>query len=88
MGSLTESLTGGELDKVFKSSNWQDFYKEYPESGGYWIFSRPGYNSALNEALLSVSHWCGELCGTGYVYFLTKQNGEWKVQNRLMLWLA
>jgi hypothetical protein len=81
-------ITQGELDKAFKGGGWQGFYKEYPEAGGYWIFSRPGYNSARNEAVLSVSHQCGELCGTGHLYFLTKQNGEWKVQNRLMLWIS
>ena len=36
-GKSHRIITRGELDKVFKSSNWQDFYKEYPESGGYWI---------------------------------------------------
>jgi hypothetical protein len=81
-------IARGELDKAFKGGSWQDFYKEYPESGGYWIFSRPGYNSARNEAVLSVSHWCGELSGTGHLYFLAKQNGQWKVQNRLMLWIS
>src|SRR5258708_125572 len=81
-------ITRGELDKVFKGGRWQDFYKKYPEAGGVWSFSRPGYNSARNEAVLSVGHGCGELCGTGHLYFLVKQNGEWKVQNRLMLWIS
>jgi hypothetical protein len=66
----------------------QQFYKQYPEADLYWIFSRPGYNSSRTEALLDVTHWCGELCGTGHLYFLAKQNGKWKVQNRLMLWIS
>jgi hypothetical protein len=81
-------ITQGDVDKAFKDGGWQGFYKEHPEAGGYWIFSRPGYNSERNKAVLSVSHWCGELCGTGYLYFLTKQNDQWKVQNRLMLWIS
>jgi hypothetical protein len=80
-------LTQEELDNISKGG-WEDFYKKYPEAGGVWTFSRPGYNPARNEAVLSVSHWCGDLCGTGHLYFLTKQNGEWKVQNRLMLWIS
>jgi hypothetical protein len=77
-----------ELDKAFKEGGWSDFYKKYPDAGGVWTFSRPGYNSARNEAVLSVSHACGELCGTGHLYFLTKLDGQWKVQNRLMLWIS
>jgi hypothetical protein len=81
-------ITKEELEKAFKGAGWEQFYKQYLEAGGYWIFSRPGYNSSRTEALLDVTHWCGQLCGTGHLYFLTKQNGQWKVQNRLMLWIS
>jgi hypothetical protein len=81
-------ITKEELEKAFKGAGWEQFYKQYPEAGGYWIFSRPGYNSSRTEALLDVSHWCGGLCGTGHLYFLVKQNGQWKVQNRLILWIS
>lgn len=77
-----------ELDKIFKEGGWEDFYKKYPETGGVWTFSRPGYNSAGNEAVLYVGHSCGSLCGTGHLYFLAKQNDQWIVQNRLMLWIS
>ena len=76
-----------ELDDIFKGG-WECFYKKYPAAGGVWTFSRPGYNPTRNEAVLDVGHMCGSLCGTGHLYFLTKQNGEWKVQNRLMLWIS
>ena len=81
-------VTKEELDRAFKGAGWEQFYKQYPEAGGYWIFSRPGYNSSRTEAVLSVAHWCGVLCGTGHLYFLTKRDGQWKVQNRLMLWIS
>lgn len=77
-----------ELDKAFNRGDWQGFYKKYPDAGGVWTFSRPGYNSARNESVLSVSHWCGSLCGTGHLYLLAKRNGQWKVRNRLMLWIS
>jgi hypothetical protein len=79
-----------ELDEIFKKRNgsWENFYEKYPEAGGVWTFSRPGYNSARNEALLSVSHTCGMLCGTGHLYFLAKQDNQWTVLNRLMLWIS
>jgi hypothetical protein len=81
-------ITQAELDKIFKEGDWEDFYKKYPEAGGVWTFSRPGYNSSRNEAVLYVSHACGSLCGTGHLYFLTEQNNQWTVQNRLMLWIS
>ena len=77
-----------EVDKIFKHGNWEDFYKKYPEAGGVWGFSRPGYNSARTEAVLYVSHACGMLCGTGHLFYLARQNNQWKVQNRLMLWIS
>ena len=77
-----------ELDKIFKEGSWEDFYKKYPEAGGVWAFSRPGYNSQRNEAVLYVSHACGMLCGTGHLFYLVRQNNQWKVQNRLMLWIS
>jgi hypothetical protein len=81
-------VTQEELDKVFKGGHWEDFYKKYPQAGGVWAFSRPGYNSARNQAVLYVSHACGSLCGTGHLYFLAKRNDRWAVQNRLMLWIS
>jgi len=81
-------ITKEELDKIFKEGQWENFYKKYPEAGGVWQFSRPGYNSARNEAVLYVSHTCGILCGTGHLYFLVKQNAQWTVKNRLMLWIS
>jgi hypothetical protein len=81
-------ITREELERIFKEGHWEDFYKKYPEAGGVWTFSRPGYNSARNEAVLYVSHACGILCGTGHLYFLAKQNDRWTVKNRLMLWIS
>ena len=81
-------VTQEELDRIFKGGQWGDFYKKYPQAGGVWTFSRPGYNPARNEAVLYVGHSCGSLCGTGHLYFLAKRNDQWTVQNRLMLWIS
>src|SRR5215469_721922 len=80
-----------EVNNFFKKGTgkgWQEFYKRYPKSAGYWQFSRPGYNSTRDEALLYVSHSCGSLCGTGHLYLLSKQSGKWTVKNRVMLWIS
>jgi hypothetical protein len=67
---------------------WEEFYKKYPNYAGYWTFSRPGYNRRGDEAVLYVMHACGPRCGTGHLYFLSRQNDQWTVKNRLMLWLS
>jgi hypothetical protein len=83
-------ITPEELDKTFKKKarGWEEFYKKHPRAAGYWEFSRPGYNAARDEAVLYVGHSCGDLCGTGHFYFLSKQNDQWTVRNRLIIWIS
>lgn len=79
-----------ELANMFKkgADGWDKFYQLYPDAAGFWDFSSPGYNKARNEAVLYVGHHCGGLCGTGHLFFLVKEDGQWKVKNRLMLWIS
>ncbi len=80
----------GKLEDLFKKGGggWDKFYQIYPDAAGVWDFSHPGYNEARNEAVLYVGHSCGNLCGTGHLFFVAKENGQWKVKNRLMLWIS
>jgi hypothetical protein len=84
-------IAGKEIRDSFSKSigkGWEEFYKKYPNSAGYWQFSRPGFNSARDTAWLYVVHACGGLCGTGHLYLLSKENGHWTVKDRLMLWIS
>jgi hypothetical protein len=71
----------GDLD-------WEGFYKKYPKSGGIFTFSRVGFSKDGQQALLFVTNWCRTLCGTGEYYLLKKENGEWKVVNKHMIWIS
>jgi len=71
-----------------KKDGWQAFYEKHPNAGGFWSFSRPGFNTAGDEALVYVVHSCGWLCGTGHYYLLAKESDVWKVKNRVMLWIS
>jgi len=84
------SIAHAEVDTFFKSKGdgWARFYKEHPKAAGFWDFSRPGYNAARSEALIYLGHHCGWLCGTGHLVFLTKADGQWRITNRLMLWIS
>jgi hypothetical protein len=85
-----------ELGKYFTKpplpghDGWQEFYKAHPHAAGFWTFSRPGFNSDHTEAVLYVTHSCGWLCGTGHLYFLTRESpsAKWTVKNRLFLWIS
>jgi hypothetical protein len=77
-----------KLEQIFKKGGWEEFYRKYPNAAGFWDFSHPGYNEARTEAVLYVGHSCGDLCGTGHLFFVAKETGQWKVKNRLMLWIS
>jgi len=84
-------IAGKEIQDLFSKSvgkGWEEFYKKYPNSSGYWQFSRPGFNPAHDTAWFYVVHACGGLCGTGHLYLLSKENGQWTVKYRLMLWIS
>ena len=84
-------IVGKEIQELFSKNlgkGWEEFYKKYPDSAGYWAFSRPGFNPAHDTAWLYVIHACGGLCGTGHLYLLLKEDGKWSVKYRLMLWIS
>jgi hypothetical protein len=88
---LYRFLSKKEHDNFFKKKGvggWKDFYKRYPKSSGFWSFSLVGYDTNGTEALVYVGHHCGGLCGTGHLVLLAKEDGNWMVRNRVMLWIS
>jgi len=84
-------LSKDELDGNFKKkgpAGWSAFYKKHPKASGYLSFSSVGYSSSGTEALVYLGHYCGGLCGTGHLILLAKENGQWVVKNRLMMWIS
>lgn len=84
-------LSQEDEDKFFKKKGprgWQDFYKKYPKSSGFWSLSPVGCDTSGTEALVYVGHHCGGLCGTGHLVLLAKESGHWAVKNRVLLWIS
>ena len=78
-----------EIEKIFNGGGWwEEFYKRYPDSGGLIIFSRAGFNAAMNQALVYIQHGCGGLCGTGHYVLLEKSVDGWRVVKRNMVWIS
>ncbi|OLE51366.1 MAG: hypothetical protein AUG51_22965 [Acidobacteria bacterium 13_1_20CM_3_53_8] len=67
---------------------WVYFYKKFPNSVGLIYFSRVAFNSARDQALISVEYSCGGTCGEGDFVLLKKEQNIWKIQNKIGLWVS
>jgi hypothetical protein len=65
---------------------WAKFEAKYPEARGFILFSRVGFDADVDQALVSMGFRCGDLCGAGGLYLLVKEDGNWKVQEELIVW--
>jgi len=82
-------LTSEKLKEIASQPNWGQLLTErYPGSYGYTIFSRVGFNSTLDQALIYVGYVGGPLMGSGSYYLLEKQNGEWILKDQIEVWIS
>jgi hypothetical protein len=75
---LISSETVISIIKPFtEMEDWKEFYKKYPDSGGFIDLSAVGFNADKTVAVVSKGRWCGSLCGEGDYYVLQKKDGKW-----------
>lgn len=67
---------------------FEDFYLKFPESGGFMVLSRVGFNRKHDQALVSTGWLCGGLCGMGDYVLLAKKSGAWSVEKTAENWVA
>jgi hypothetical protein len=67
---------------------WRSFYSRYPNSGGYFTLTRPGFSADGRHAYLITGFHCGGLCGEGHDVILLKENGRWRVADARMTWIS
>jgi len=76
-------VPGDEITASFRAApdtqtfGWRNFYRRFPDSGGYMTASPVGFNGAKNRAMVYLGHSCGALCGGGGFHFLERLNGDW-----------
>jgi len=75
-----QSPRGSKSPEVFRQA--------YPGADGIISFSRVGFDSRLDEAMVSTSFVCGGLCGDGHVYVLRKQSGRWSIVTAWLEWIS
>ena len=80
-------LTAGDAENVIKAG-WKHFHKRYPKSPGITLLSLPGINAERDRALQYVGNSCDSLCGEGWLLLLVKENGQWKVFKKTVIWVS
>jgi hypothetical protein len=50
--------------------------------------SRAGIGDDGRQALISVSGWCGGLCGSGWLVVLERDDDRWRVHGMIMTWVS
>ena len=68
----------GGFDDVVKQGGWEQYYRQYQDSGGLIEFSAVGFNADKTVAVVYMGHGCGSLCGGGGFHTLEKVDGKWK----------
>ncbi|KYK31890.1 MAG: hypothetical protein HXS48_07765 [Theionarchaea archaeon] len=77
-----------EVREHFQNDAWFELYAKYPFSQGIMTLSRVGFNSEMNQALVYVGNQKEILSGAGYYVLLTKMNGVWIIQDKVMIWIS
>lgn len=80
-----------ELGKLFMPScdlGWKKFYLKFPNSVGNASFSRVGFDSQRNFAVVNFGNQSACLAGGGQIVFLQKENDVWKIKKSQMTWVS
>jgi hypothetical protein len=80
-----------EITRLFERDlrgGWQEFYRRYPESGGYVQLSRVGYSTDRTQALLFVRHGCADVCGSGHYILLQRGLDGWSTLAATRAWIS
>lgn len=82
-------LTQEEQNQILDTDDgWRQFYQAFPESPGILTFSRVGFNIQANQALVYVGNQVDHLAGRGYYVLLSKEGGEWIVNELVVAWIS
>jgi uncharacterized protein YkvS len=84
----TVLMSQEEFDGIFVGGGvWDEFYERYPKSNGIMTFSRVGFNSQFDEALVYIGIQSHFKDGAGYYVLLEKLNDGWIVGETTLAWV-
>jgi len=80
-------ITDLDLKAIFHGTwgelQWINYYRRFPDTRGFVMLSRVGFNTARSQALLYVGSRCGPGCGDIHFLLLQKENGSWVIKKEL-----
>jgi hypothetical protein len=80
-------ITDLDLKAMFHGNwgelEWIAYYRRYPDSSGFVMLSRIGFNTEHTQALLYLGSRCGPGCRDLHFLFLEKANGTWTTKKEL-----
>ena len=79
-----------KLDSIFNdvsSNEYQTLIRMY-NIDSYLTFSTPIFNENLTKMIITVEYYCGDLCGEGRVFLLSKQKNKWRIIDSKSTWIS
>lgn len=80
-------ITDLDLKAIFHGNwgdlEWINYYRRFPDSRGFVMLSRIGFNTEHTQALLYVGSRCGPHCGDIHFLLLEKANGTWTTKKEI-----
>lgn len=67
---------------------WAAFYRKYPGADGFFVLSKVGFNSEMNQALVYRAFSCDSTCGHGSYVLLVKEAGVWRIKAQAGSWIS
>lgn len=64
------------------------FYRRFPGAAGFPAFSRVGFTTTGDRALVYYESGSGGLAGGGFLLLLEKTRGRWRIVADLMVWIS
>lgn len=77
-----------EITSAIKKGFWPEFYRSFPNAGGYLEMTLPGYSMDGKNACLYMAFHHGGLWGSGWALFVTIKDGQWYVVKPSMAWIS
>ena len=60
----------------------------YSGASSIVILTRPGFDSAMNQAVLQIDYYCGALCGAGQFVTLKRDGDAWRIVAIKGVWVS
>jgi hypothetical protein len=83
----TSLITDLDLKAIFHGRwgelQWINYYRRFPDTDGFVMLSRIGFNSEHTQALMYVGSRCGPGCGDIHFILMEKVNGAWVTKKEL-----